>query len=385
MRGAGQYPARLGLTDWIPGIATGRARLEPPQSRKHLAVETVTIAEALADAGYATGYFGKWHLGGEGQQPTDHGFAVAAGSGHLGRVPSHFYPYGQGRSALYGLGEGRNGDYLADRLTDEALGFIDAVGSRPFLLVLSHFAVHDPLQAKRKLVAKYRAKPPSGGHRNPVYAAMIQSIDESVGRILDRTDSLDSGRSSVVFLSSDNGGGLRAGSVYVTSNSPLRAGKGLPYEGGIRTPLIVRWPGVVPPGAVTDVPVTSVDFYPTFLELAGLPPQRQAVLDGLSLVPVLKQEGDLERKAIYWHYPHYSGSTPFGAVRAGDWKLIEFYEDMRAELYNLRDDLGEAHDLAASQPERAERLRRELQRWRVATGATMPRPNPKYRAGSGPR
>jgi arylsulfatase A-like enzyme len=230
--------------------------------------------------------------------------------------------------------------------------------------------------AKKEMIEKFKAKAdPASGQKNATYAAMIQSVDESVGKICAKLDELKLVDRTVVIFMSDNGG-----VAGTTSNAPLRAGKGTLYEGGIREPMIVRWPGVVKPGTTSDEVVISVDFFPTILELAGVAyePGPKHALDGISFVQVLKQAGRLTREAVYWHYPHYHNTTPGGIIRAGDWKLIEYFEDGRVELYNLREDLGETKDLAAASPEKAADLRKKLADWRKSAGAQMPTPNPDY-------
>jgi arylsulfatase A len=225
------------------------------------------------------------------------------------------------------------------------------------------------------MVDKYRAKPVVDGQKNPTYAAMIENVDDAVGRVLKKLDDLNLTERTVVIFTSDNGGLW----PQSTSNAPLRAGKGFPYEGGVREPLIIKWPGVTKAGATSSVPVSSIDFFATLLEMAGA--KSAAKVDGVSIVPLLKQTGTIEREALYWHYPHYWGGErvrPFGAVRAGDWKLIEFYEDMHVELYNLQDDLGEANDLAMKKPKKANELREMLHHWRQSVGAQMPTTNPAY-------
>ncbi|MBM4086275.1 MAG: sulfatase, partial [Planctomycetes bacterium] len=270
------------------------------------------------------------------------------------------------------LADGPAGEYLTDRLTDESLRFIAQSKDRPFFLYFPHYAVHTPIQAKQDLVAKYEAKE-KRGQKNAAYAAMVESADESVGRILTKLDELRIADRTVIIFMSDNGG-----LASVTSNAPLRAGKGTAYEGGIREPMLIKWPGVARPGSVCDAPVISTDFYPTMLEMAGLPLRPQQHCDGLSLAPLLRQMGRIEREALFWHYPHYHLTTPFGAVRKGDWKLIEYYEDMRVELYNLKDDLSEQRDLAQSETWRVTELRQMLHAWRESVGAQMPLPNPNY-------
>jgi arylsulfatase A-like enzyme len=381
---AGKYPARLNITNFIGGMKSGK--LVPPEYRHELPLEEVTVGEAFKEAGYATCFIGKWHLGGPEYYPDKQGFqttvAVAGGCG------GYFSPYKNF------LKDTPPGEYLTDRLTDEALKFLDAAKDRPFFLYLSHYAVHIPLQAKKNLAAKYEAKAaklppveprflPEGQVKarqvqdHPVYAAMVQSMDESVGRILKKLEELGLADRTVVIFMSDNGG-LSTAEGTPTSNVPLRAGKGWLYEGGIREPLIIKWPGVTKPGSTCDVPVTSTDFYPTMLEMAGLPLRPEQHVDGVSIVPLLKGGQSLPRQAIYWHYPHYAnqGGSPGGVVRAGDYKLIEFYEDNRVELYNLKDDLGEKNDLAARMPDKAKELRERLARWRQEVGARMPTPAP---------
>jgi len=376
----GKYPARLHLTDWIPGEGNAATnRLEVPAWRQYLPLEEVTIARALKSAGYVTASIGKWHLGGTNYYPEHQGFDINIAGSDIGHPASYFWPYIGKRRTVSGLqAGGRRGEYLTDRLTDEAERFITANRNKPFFLYFSHYAVHLPLQAKPSLVEKYKAKSTSGGQTNAVYAAMIESLDDSVGRLLRKLEALGLQERTVVIFMSDNGGLW----PQATSNAPLRAGKGYAYEGGVREPFIIKWPGATQPGSVCSVPVSSIDFFPTFLEMAGV--QVPGPVDGLSLVPLLRQTGSISRDALYWHYPHYWGGhavRPFGSVRAGDWKLIEFYEDMRVELYNLREDPGETRDLAADKQEKAAELRASLHRWRLAVDAQMPTPNPNYTPG----
>jgi arylsulfatase A-like enzyme len=377
----GKYPARLHLTDYIPGEGDKNPNnaMKVPHWRQFLPLEEITIARALKNAGYVSASIGKWHLGGPSYYPEHHGFDVNIAGNHMGHPASYFWPYESGRSPpVPGLKEGgRAGEYLTDRLTREAEAFIEQNKDKPFFLYLAHYAVHMPLQAKADVIAKYQAKAPHNGQKNPIYAAMIESVDDGIGRVLAKLDALGIADHTVVVFMSDNGGLTLH---EVTSNAPLRAGKGYPYEGGTREPLIVKWPGVVRPGSTCSVPVCSIDFYPTLREIAGLkdegrPPHK---VDGLSFVPLLRQTGTLHRDALYWHYPHYWGNVvrPFGAVRAGDWKLIEFYEDMRVELYNLKEDLGEKNDLAQKLPDKAAELRRMLAEWRTSVDAQMPIPKP---------
>jgi arylsulfatase A-like enzyme len=342
----------------------------------------MTVADALKAAGYTTAMFGKWHIGGKGKfRPGHRGFdeAIVTSGGH--------YNFKTNPRV-----EVPEGTYLADFLTDQALRFVEKNKDRPFFLYLPHFAVHVPLQAKPELIDKYKSKPGVDGHNNPVYAAMIASLDESVGRILAKLDELKLADRTVVIFTSDNGGvgGYRAAGIdagQITDNSPLRAGKGTLYEGGIRVPFLVRWPRMIRPGTVCDEPAIHVDIFPTFVELAGAARPNQP-LDGLSLVSIFRDpKGRLGRDALYWHFPGYlqaKGSdwrtTPVGVVRAGDFKLMEFFETARLELYNLKEDLGEKHNLADRMPGKAKELHAKLVAWREALHAAMPRPkNPMTR------
>jgi arylsulfatase A-like enzyme len=371
---AGKYPARLNLTDWIPGQREKNPKLLVPKFNQELPLEEVTIAEALKAAGYSCASIGKWHLGGEPYYPDKQGFDLNVAGTAKGQPPRYFSPYG-----IPTLADGPKGEYLTDRLADEAEKFIEQNRDRPFFLYLPHFAVHTPIQGKKDIVTKYAAKTPDGDQKNATYAAMIESVDESVSRIVKELDALGLADRTVVFFMSDNGG--LAG---VTSNAPLRAGKGTLYEGGIREPMIVKWPGVIKPGTTASTPVTSTDFYPTILEMAGLPLKPEQHVDGLSLMPLLKESGPLRRDTLYWHYPHYHRTTPAGALRHGDWKLIEYFEDGRLELYNLRDDLSEANDLATAMPGKARELQKMLAEWRRSVGAQMPTPNPNYKPDDRP-
>ena len=368
---AGKYPARLNLTDWIPGHKRRNAKLLVPKFNQQLPLEEVTIAEALKEAGYASASIGKWHLGGAGYYPDKQGFGVNVAGTHKGQPPSYFHP-----EQIPTMPPGHDGKYLTDALTDEAEKFIQANRDRPFFLYFPYYAVHTPIQGKKDVVAKYAAKAPDGGQKNATYAAMIEGVDDSVGRVMKKLDELKIADRTVVLFMSDNGG--LAG---VTSNAPLRAGKGTLYEGGIREPMIIKWPGATKPGSVCAAPVISTDFYPTMLEMAGLPPRPKQHVDGVSLAALLKQTGGPRREALYWHYPHYHRTLPGGAIRRGDWKLIEYYEDGRLEVYNLKDDPSESKDLAAAMPDRAAEMRKMLADWRQAVGARMPTSNPDYRPG----
>ena len=419
---SGKYPARIQLTDWIAGRQNNQKMLRymkvlPPEFEHQMALEEVTVAEALKEAGYRTGFAGKWHLGqSEEFWPEHQGFDVNKGGWRSGAPYYRKYdprtdswsgdsgfvsPYKNPR-----LKDGPDGEYLTDRLTTEAIRFIEASRSSPFLMYLSFYTVHNPLHGKKDVVAKYRAKAKRQGidqtppfvkglpwmdrpdpglwrerviQSNPEYAAMIEALDENVGRLLRKLDQAGLAENTAVFFMADNGG-LSTSEGSPTSNLPLRGGKGWLYEGGVREPMMIRWPGVTRPGSVCETPVTSTDFYPTMLEMAGLPARPSQHLDGVSLVPLLKGEGGSDDRPIFWHYPHYSnqGDLPGGAIRLGDYKLIEYYEDMHVELYNLRNDLGETRDLATEMPGRVKELRDRLHAWRKSVRASMTKPNPNY-------
>ena len=395
----GKHPARLDITDWIGG--SQRGEMLPAEYVDHLPQDEFTLAEALKEAGYTTGYFGKWHLGDDPHLPPSQGFDVNIGGTAAGQPASYFYPYRaeEGRSPFWdvpGLEDGTEGEYLTDRLTDEALSFIEAHRARPFLLYLSHFAVHTPIQSKPGLEDRYSRRadslptlqgPRSEGEHNrattrlvqddPAYGGMVQSVDESVGRILARLFELDLEENTVVLFMSDNGGlsTLAGDRIGPTTNEPLRAGKGWLYEGGIRTPMIIRWPGMGAEGVTCLEPVQSTDFFPTMMEMAGLALMPDQHRDGVSLVPLLRETGSLNRNALFWHFPHYhgSGNRPSGAVRAGDWKLIEWFEDGAVELYHLGEDPGEERDRSGEEPQLTLQLLEQLRRWREDVGANMPR------------
>ncbi len=377
----GRYPARLHLTDWIPGRTPDGAKLSPPKWTNFLRRAEVTLAEALEPAGYASAAIGKWHLGKPGWFPRDQGFDFAFAGSAAGSHGSMFPPYWPAsRLGLFGLQpieDIRDGEYLTDRLTREAERFLEANRDRPFFLYLSHFAVHGPVQGPPELVRKYKAKSPGADHHNPEYAAMLENLDASSGHILDKLAALGLERETLVVFYSDNGGLSKGGAI--TSNRPLRGEKSTAWEGGVRVPLILRWPGVISAGTQTEEPVTSTDLFPTFLEAAGVEPPVE--IDGKSLLPLARGE-KIDRGPIFWHAPHYKAHTPvltmtpYSAVRDGDWKLIERHEDGSVELYNLAEDIGETMDYSADRPEITERLRSLLADWRARVGAQMPTANP---------
>lgn len=367
----GKYPARLHLTDWIPGHVRPKAKLQVPAWTQALPLEENALPRALQSAGYVSALFGKWHLGKEDHAPEKFGFGLNVGGTHMGQPPSYFHPY-----KIPNVPGGEKGEYLTDRLTDDAVRFIKEIRGKPFFLYFPHYSVHNPLQPKPELLEKYKAKAtPGQSHRNPAYAAMIESVDQSVGRIAAVLEELKLTEKTLVVFTSDNGGLIRN-----TSNAPFREGKGSSYEGGVRIPLIVSWPGTIAPGTTCDVPVITPDWYPTILELAGSRPAASQAVDGLSFAALLRGKGGVTRDAIYWHYPHYhpGGATPYGAIRQGDWRLVEHFEDNRVELYDLKHDVGETKDLAAEMPDKVRELRRKLAEWRSSVGAQMPSPNPNY-------
>ena len=371
----GKYPARLHITDWIPGLPPENPKLIVPDFTKQLPLEETTIANVLHDAGYATASIGKWHLGGPKFYPEHHGFDLnVAGTDQPQPRPGYFAPY-----AMDTIEQGSKGEYITDRLGEEAVQFVRANAGRPFFLYLPHFAVHTPIQGKKKLVDRYQARVHDGmRHTNAAYAAMIDSMDQTVGRIRTTLDELGIADHTIIIFTSDNGG-----RIPTTSNAPLRAGKGSCYEGGVRVPLIVYWPNVTKAGSECAAPVITMDLFPTILEMTRTAGTGASSVDGLSLAPLLRQTGDLPERPLFWHYPHYQhyqleGTTPYAAIRRGDNKLIEFYEDNRVELYNERDDIGERNNIADSSPQLVKSLQDELHAWLRAVDAQMPTPNPNY-------
>ncbi len=369
----GKHPARLHLTDWIPGRKQWpSARALTPAFEQQLPLGEVTIAELLAPAGYVSASIGKWHLGGAGFLPPEQGFALNYGGTEKGSPPSYFPPY-----RIPGVEAAQAGEYLDENLTERAIRFLDDARGRPFFLYLPHYSVHLPYGGKPELIEKYRRKANPQG--DPRYAAMVETMDASIGRLRAAlTERKLDGNTVFVFLA-DNGGLRYEGRSPqpVTSNAPLRAGKGHVYEGGIRVPFVIHWPGVARAGSVNDTPISSVDILPTLARAAGRPLPKD--VDGVDLAPALRG-GKLRRDALYWHYPHYSnqGGAPAAAIRRGDFKLIHFLEDDRMELYNLRDDLGETRNLAQRLPGKARALRAQLMQWRKSVAAAETRPNPQF-------
>lgn len=364
---SGRDQARFGITQHIPGHRRPFAKLIDPVVPRQLPLEVETFAERLGAAGYRTGYFGKWHLGGAGFGPAEQGWqTVLECHGHT-QPPS-----------VTGSAATRR---TAEFLTERAVAFIEANRGGPFLLQVSHIAVHIPLSTTPDLLAKYEAKKSMPGYpSNPAYAGLLEELDQSVGRIAEAVDRAGLAEQTLLLFLSDNGGieHEQSGRI-VTSNHPLRGEKGTLYEGGIRIPAIARWPGQVPAGSECATPIITMDLYPTFLALAGAPVPAGALLDGVSLGEVLRNPAaPLARDTLHWHLPHYHHSTPASAIRRGDWKLIEFLEDSSLQLFDLSTDPGEQSDLAKREPARVEELRAALAQWRTQVAARMPTPNPNY-------
>jgi len=381
----GKHPARLHLTDWLPGRPTEAGqKLVVPPFEQQLPLEETTLAELLKAQGYTTAHVGKWHLGGKGFGPLDQGFDLNIAGDQTGTPLSYFAPFSSGNAVMPGLESAQNGEYLTDRLTTQAEKFIEANQSKPFFLYLPHYAVHTPLTAKKELIEKYPAWDGTfhGRQENPIYAAMLESLDESVGRIMAKLEATGLSNKTIFVFTSDNGGlATKEGpQTPATNNSPLREGKGWVYEGGIRVPLIISRPGVVEPGVETD-PVWAADIFCTLADWAGVP-LADKKLDGISLSSRLAKPVAVgpEPRTLYWHYPHYAnqGSRPSGAVREGDWKYIEEYQTGKKELFNIGSDIGEGKNHIAEQPEIAERLAKKLNAWRQEVGAQMPTLNPDY-------
>ncbi len=399
---SGKYPATVGVTDYIDWSGRWhpcRGKLVDVPYIKHLPREEFNLARALGEAGYQTWHVGKWHLGGPDFHPDRQGFDINIG-GYQAGLPEggYFAPW-----KIPTLADAEPGTYLTDHLTDEAIRLIsERDPERPYFLNLWHYAVHTPIQAPEALVEKYRKKAERLGldqvpaleegeplpttrlqdrrvkrrliQSDPVYAAMIENLDTNIGRLLEAVDD-----NTIVIFTSDNGG-LATAESSPTTNRPLAEGKGWMYEGGTREPLIVRWPDRVTAGSVSTAPVTSPDFYPTLLEAAGLPLRPEQHVDGVSFLPALRSESGFDRGPLYWHYPHYGnqGGTPGSSIRDGDWKLIEFFEDGRLELYNLREDIGETRNRVTDEPERTAELHSRLTAWRQQVEAKIPQPNPNY-------
>ncbi|MEM9281999.1 MAG: sulfatase [Verrucomicrobiota bacterium] len=382
----GKYPARLMLTQWLPaGRWDAKTKLKQEgRFLRSLPLEELTLAEALRKEGYTALHVGKWHLGGPPiSLPEQHGFDVNVGGSYHGAPGGYFFPY-QGDWVLpttdqaiqkTTLPDGKEGEYLTDRLTDEAISLLKEYHGGPFFLYFPFYAVHTPLQGKKELVDHYRAMSEEERQGNPVYAAMVETLDQNVGRVLATIESLGLKENTLIVFTSDNGGFAGA-----TDHAPLRANKGSHYEGGIRVPLIIAGPRVRA-GAVSEVPTISADLYPTILEMAGLPARPLQHLDGASLAAHLTEGSSVERESLFWHYPHYNRhpeNAPVSIIRKGHWKLIEFLETGDLELYDLESDIGESINLVESDPEKVEELKAEVDAWKTEVGADPMRDNPAY-------
>lgn len=394
----GRHPVRVDITDWLPGARTRKGqnpRFLHINDRDNLALEEITIAEVLRDAGFQTFFGGKWHLGGKGHWPTDQGFDFNIGGCDRGSPPGGYYaPWSNPN-----LTANENDEYVTERLTQESIRFVESRKKDvPFFLYLSYYNVHTPITPYRKRIEHFEdkakslfSKPASpitehdgisrSRQDNPEFASMVAAVDDSVGTILATLDEQGLADNTVICFFSDNGGLCTKPKPGPTSNLPLRSGKGWLYEGGVREPTIIRAPGITKPGSVTDTPAVSMDFFPTILELSGLPSLPNVHNDGVSLVPLLKNPSKPIERPLFWHYPHYHGSTwtPGASIREGDWKLIEFYEYDQSELYNLKNDVAEQRNLASAEPAIAARLAAKLREWQRQMHATMPQPNPNYR------
>ncbi|MCM0649978.1 sulfatase [Clostridium swellfunianum] len=398
---SGKYPARVGVTDWIGAHTRGKL-IDAPYV-KYLPLEEKSLAQSLKEGGYHTWHVGKWHLGTNKYYPDKHGFEVNIGGCHIGHPASgYFSPY-----HIETLSEGNQGEYLTDRLTDEAINFINNNDDKPFFLNLWHYTVHTPIQAKEEDVNRFKEKAKILGldkvkdmkeeelfpcyHKknlrvqrrivqsDPEYAAMIYNLDWNVGRLMKVLEETGQADNTVIFFTSDNGG-LATAEGSPTCNAPLSEGKGWMYEGGVREPLLVKWPGVIAPGSICKEPVSSPDFYPTILEIAELPLVPEQHTDGISFTPLLKGDETFERGPIFWHYPHYGnqGGSPSCSIRMGNYKLIMFFEDNRLELYNLEEDISEKVNLANKLPEIALEMHERLVKWINSIDAKIPAPNPEY-------
>lgn len=397
----GKYPARIGVTNYI-GARRETGRVIVPNYTPYLPLEEKCIAKALKEGGYRTYHVGKWHLGDEPYWPEHHGFDVNIAGCHWG-APAHGYfsPYHNPR-----LEDGPRREYLTDRLTDEAIKLIKENGDEPFFLNMCYYAVHIPIQVPKPYKDKYKEKAIKLGldkkktfedgepfpcehkkdmrvrrrllHSDPAYAGMIEKLDENIGRLMQAIKDTGKEKDTIVFFFSDNGG-LSTAESAPTCNFPLSNGKGWMYEGGTRDPLLIKWPGVIKPGTECTIPVTSTDFYPTMLQLAGLPLIPEQLCDGTSLIPIIEGK-ELEDRAIFWHYPHYGnqGGTPGSSIRLGNYKLIEFLEDGHLELYNIKNDISEKNDLVAEKSDIAKKLKKMLDEWRDDVKAKFPEPNPDW-------
>jgi len=378
----GKYPAKLHLTDWIEGHKMPKAKLQVPDWTMYLPHSETTLAEVFKANGYATAHIGKWHLGeDEKYWPEHQGFDINIGGWRTGSptldkkkgLNGYFVPYGNPR-----LKDGPVGEYLDERLANEACSYIQQSQSKPFFLNLWFYNVHTPLQARQEKIDKYKALVDSTKlQKNPTYAAMVEHIDDAVGKVIAQLKSLGLYDNTIIILTSDNGGLISNTKQKVTNNAPLRHGKGERYEGGVRVPLIIKSVQQILPNRTNDTPVMSIDYMPTLIDLANLKVDKKVMkgIDGVDIKPLIVSEtGKLKRKSLYWHYPHYhtEGATPYSAVRNGDWKLIHTIETNSYELYNLKSDISESKNLIGSEPAIAAKLKKELENWKKKMHAQMP-------------
>ena len=388
----GKSPARLDMTIWHEGAVRGGPkikRLLEAKAQPNLPRGEVTLAELFKKEDYFTAHIGKWHLGKAAFYPETQGYDVNIGGTYWGAPATFHWPYrgpwskNDPELRYVPVGSGKSGDYLTDQLTDHALRIITQQKDRPFFLSLWFHTVHTPIEGKPDLVNRFEKKPPGKIHSHAEYAAMLASLDENVGRVLRRIDDLKLTERTVVILTSDNGGvdfsTAKSDNRPPTSNAPFRSGKGTLYEGGLRVPLIIRWPGRTKAGSECAAQVTSQDFFPTLANALGQTDVPRH--DGVSLLPLLNNpRAPLNREALFWHYPHYyPRTTPASAIRTGDWKLIHYYEDNRIELFNLKTDPAETKNLATTQSAKTKALRKKLDAWRKETDAKAPTKNPDWR------
>ena len=390
----GRYPARLGVTDWIRArfqggkipkdkknpsgwVGSKNKKVLCPQNALWMELEEVTIAEKLKKDGYATCHIGKWHLGADDWYPEKQGFDENYGGCDYGQPPSYFDPFKNKRlDGIYGLPGKKQGQYLTDRECDEAVRFIKKNRQKKFFLNFANYAVHTPIQAKPSLLDKYKTKIQSldTKQKNAAYATMVESVDQAVGRIITILKEEGIFERTLIIFTSDNGGLLG-----VTNNAPLRSGKGYPYEGGIRVPLIIFWPNFINGCKVIDTTVSRIEFFPTHCSAAGIKNSTDKAVDGLNLLPLFRGENNIKRQSLFWHFPHYRGKiNPYSIIRNGDWKLIKRYDGKPFELFNLKNDLSEKNDLSQDMPEKVKELNEEIMIWLLKTKAKVPRANPDY-------
>src|SRR6056297_684186 len=391
----GKFTARHGITQWI-GAASGMDwkrddKLLPAQYKHSLPHDDLSLAEAMREGGYRTFFAGKWHLGDEGSFPEDHGFDINVGGHHRGSPPGgYFAPFKNPK-----MQDGADGQSLTMRLAEETSDFVRRQHDRPFFAMLSFYTVHGPVQTEQPRWKKYQQKagtlppreerfvidrtlPVRTVQDHPIYAGMMETLDDAVGTVLTSLRESGHAEDTIVVFTSDNGG-VSSGDAFSTCNLPLRGGKGRQWEGGIREPFYIKYSPVTGDGSTSDTPVTGADFYPTILDLCGLPARPGQHVDGVSLMPLMKG-GGLKNRPLYWHYPHYDnqGGEPSSLFRDGDYKLIHYYEDGRNELYDLSKDSAETTDLSAQQPERTAKMWNQLENWLLDVGALFPQPDPRY-------